>query len=260
MFRDILTNKWFLGGIGFLIVLSVACVLWYQHDIADEKKAAADAEQLLRQSEITEKGSDTDSVAEQAADVAPVESNTPTADEPINLTTDGEEKDTLSSKTYANFTEHTQTKDNTEEVRVSLYGFGPYPDLPPEFPENYWDGISKEHELIVRVWMRLMEQGVDVVGGTIQNGLVYPVISGTIYVEWDDVGTERYITRITGDPDTTRRIRDYQDPAAHQLPRLTEKDIPADITVLSYPDGGIDPYQFLNLKKEVLDVSRHPYQ
>ena len=38
MYRDILTNKWVLGGVGFLIVLSVACVWWYQHDIADEKK------------------------------------------------------------------------------------------------------------------------------------------------------------------------------------------------------------------------------
>ena len=50
MYRDILTNKWVLGGVGFLILLSVACVLWYQHDIADEKKAAAETEKLLRQS------------------------------------------------------------------------------------------------------------------------------------------------------------------------------------------------------------------
>ncbi len=27
MFRDILTNKWVLSGVGFLIVLSIACVL-----------------------------------------------------------------------------------------------------------------------------------------------------------------------------------------------------------------------------------------
>ena len=36
MLRDVLTNKWVLGGVGFLILLSVACVLWYQHDIAPE--------------------------------------------------------------------------------------------------------------------------------------------------------------------------------------------------------------------------------
>ena len=136
-----------------------------------------------------------------------------------------------------------------EDVPVSPHGFGPYPELPPGFPENYWESISKKQELIVRVWMKLMEQGIDVKGGTMQNGLVYPSISGTIYVEWDEVGTERYIARITGDTSTVRRIRDLQDPAAHQLPRLREKDIPAGITVFTYPEGGIDPYQFLDLKE-----------
>ncbi|MDE0482911.1 MAG: hypothetical protein OXI67_10060 [Candidatus Poribacteria bacterium] len=53
MFRDFLTNKWVLGGVGFLIVLSIACVLWYQHDTAPYRKAAAEAEELLRQSELS---------------------------------------------------------------------------------------------------------------------------------------------------------------------------------------------------------------
>ena len=54
MYRDILTNKWVLGGVGFLIVFGVGCVLWYQHETADERKAAA-AEELLRQSELSQK-------------------------------------------------------------------------------------------------------------------------------------------------------------------------------------------------------------
>ena len=51
MSRDILINKWVLGGVGFLIVLSVACVLWYQHDIAPYKQKAAEAKKLLQQTE-----------------------------------------------------------------------------------------------------------------------------------------------------------------------------------------------------------------
>lgn len=38
MFRDFLTNRWVLGGAGFLIIFAIGCVLWYQHNIADEKK------------------------------------------------------------------------------------------------------------------------------------------------------------------------------------------------------------------------------
>ena len=76
MYRDFLTNKWILGGVGFLIVLSVACVLWYQHGMAAERKAVADAEEMLRQLQITEKVSEIDSETGQAAD-APMIYGTP---------------------------------------------------------------------------------------------------------------------------------------------------------------------------------------
>ena len=49
MFRDILTNKWFIGGFCFLIVFAVACVFWYRYDTAPDRKSAAAAEKLLRQ-------------------------------------------------------------------------------------------------------------------------------------------------------------------------------------------------------------------
>ncbi|MDE0086657.1 MAG: hypothetical protein OXU23_13140 [Candidatus Poribacteria bacterium] len=46
MLRDVLSNKWILGGVGFLILLSVACVLWYQHDIADDRQQAAETQKI----------------------------------------------------------------------------------------------------------------------------------------------------------------------------------------------------------------------
>ncbi|RKU30521.1 hypothetical protein C6499_06010 [Candidatus Poribacteria bacterium] len=137
----------------------------------------------------------------------------------------------------------------TEDAPVSPYGFGPYPKLPPEFPDDYWNGMNKEHELIARVWMKLLEQGVDVAGGTMQNGLVYPTIRGTVYIEWDYNGTERYISRLMGDPNITRQIRDYHNPDTYPLTSLTEDDLPAGIQVFIFPDGGIDPYEFLGLSK-----------
>ena len=54
-------NKWILGGVAFLIVFSVACILWYQHGTAPYRQDAAKSEQLLRQSEIAQKVADTDS-------------------------------------------------------------------------------------------------------------------------------------------------------------------------------------------------------
>ena len=242
MYRDLLTNKWVLSGVGFLIVLSVACVLWYQHDIADEKKAAAEAEKLLRQSEIAKK-SDTGSVTEQATDVS-VENTTSAVEKQRFDTTAEVEKDGILNETDAILTPQPQETD--KEVRVSPYGFGPYPKLPPGFPENYWDTRSKnkEAELLGRVQIKLIEQGKNVIGAGMKNGLVYPTIPGTIYVEWDVVGTERYVAGIMGDPFTIYSIPGY---SPGQI--LLEKDIPADIKVINYSDGGIDPYQFLGLKE-----------
>lgn len=243
MSRDILTNKWVLGGIGFLIVFAVGCYFWYQHDTAPDRKAAAEAQELLRKSEIAKRVSDTDSEVERAADV-PVESTTPSVEKQRFDTTAEVEKDGILDETDVTPTSQSQEAD--KEVRVSPYGFGPYPELPPGFPENYWDTRSrnKEAELLGRVRIKLIEQGKNVTGAGMVNGLVYPTIPGTIYVEWDEVGTERYIANIIGDPFTIRSIPGY-------LPGriFSEKDIPAGIEVINYPDGGIDPYQFLGLKE-----------
>ena len=244
MFRDFLTNKWILRGIAFVILFAVACVFWYHYDTAPDRKAAAESEKMLRQSEIAKKGSGTDIEMEQAADLIPAESDTSNAEKPITETTDNMEKDITHEEISVNLIQQTQEAD--KEVRVSPYGFGPYPDLPPGFPEDYWDTRirDKESELLARVRIKLLEQGKNVVGASMQNGLVYPNIPGTIYVEWDVVGTERYITRIMGDPFTVLSIPGYGPER-----KLTEKDIPVGIKVITLPDGGIDPYQFLGLKE-----------
>ena len=266
MLRDFLTNKRILGGIAFVIVFAVACAPTYQHDIADERKTLAESEEVARQSEITEKVSDTDSKTEQAADVTSVENTTQPAEIPITKTTDKDvtsvesikqpaeipitkttdkvEKDTIFNKIFANLTK--QARETDKKARVSPHGFGPYPNLPPGFPEDYWDTRigDKESELLARVRIKLLEQGKNVVGASMQNGLVYPTIPGTIYVEWDVVGSERYITRIMSDPFTVLSIPGYGPER-----KLTEKDIPAGIKVITLPDGGIDPYQFLGLKE-----------
>ncbi len=247
MYRNILRNRWFLGSIGYLIVLAVACLLWYQYDTAAERKVVSGGEETLRQSEIFEKVSDMDSDVEPAADVS-IEINTLTGKKPKTKIKDEFEKDATTEKNSVNPIQQTEGFD--KEVRVSSYGFGPYPDLPPGFPDTYWNNISKEHELIARVWFKLRKEGVDVVGGAMQNGLVYPSIPETIYVEWDYVGVEKYVLHIAGEPKTVAYIRNLQNPEDPLRQRLKEKDIPPWVTVKTFPDGGIDPYHYLNLEKE----------
>ena len=207
MYRDFLTNKWFLGGVGFLIVLSVACVLWYQHDIAPYKQEAAEAEELLRQSQIAKK-SETDSETEQAAD-ASVEGETLTTEGNMPDAMDKAEKDTASDETSVNLTQQTEVTD--KEVRVSPYGFGPYPEVPEDYPsnviwnlpgakENLPDHALKGIELLDRVLVKLWIEGdKNFRGGCTDNGKVYPYYHNTVYVryaqqEMPDGTIRRYFT------------------------------------------------------------------
>ncbi len=243
MLREYLTNKYVLGAIGFLIVLSVACVLWYHYDTAHYKQQLAKEEQMLRQRETAQKA-ETNTETKQTTDQTSAESNTATADKSIIQTIDSKEKD----RQTADLTGQTQAIEKAEEVRVSPYGFGPYPDLPPGFPDDYWDTRigNKDSELLGRVRIKLIEQGKNITGTTMLNGLVYPTFPGTIYVEWlwDEEKKERYVGLLMGDPFTINNIPGH-------LPgrRLREKDIPVGIEVINYLNGGIDPYQFLGLKE-----------
>ena len=51
MYRDILTNKWFLAGIGFLVIFAGACYLYYQHDTAPYRQQAAEHDETINQSD-----------------------------------------------------------------------------------------------------------------------------------------------------------------------------------------------------------------
>lgn len=51
MIRSILTNKWALCGIGFLIIFTGLCYFWYQHTIAPYRQQAAELDEIIGQSE-----------------------------------------------------------------------------------------------------------------------------------------------------------------------------------------------------------------
>ena len=141
--------------------------------------------------------------------------------------------------------EEMASEENTTDAPVSPYGFGPYPELPEGWPaDQIWPRTSANHELMMRVEIKLAHQGIDVMGSIMENGLVYPTISGTVYVEWAKTARRQYIRNMAGDPDACDLIRAIED---ERGVRFTEADIPANIKVLSFPEGGIDPYEFLDL-------------
>lgn len=256
MTRDITPIKWLIGAIALLIIIAGACYLWYRYDTAPYEREAAEATELARQWELTQKA-DSENKLDQAAD-APVEGSTLTTEKPINWSTAEVENNTENGDiTEAQTPAEIPTA--TEE-RVSPFGFGPYPEVPPDFPHQdifdprpYHSKTDPDYELMRRVWVELWKRGEKVEGmGTLgSTGLFYPTIRGTIYVEWGprwkifghEVG--RRIRYVKGHPDDMKRLRANR---GSDVSPLLESDIPSDLKVLDISEG-IDAYQFLNFPK-----------
>ena len=241
MLRDIFTNKWILGGIGFLILIAGGCLFWYEYTISQYEKAAAETEEYARQWEKDRQAKPKAAAdPETASPQTPADSNTPTADKQrtnVNPVTD------KSSQTQAgNPAQNAETAD----VRVSPHGLGPYPEVPADYPippdEFNWDfwGETLKGELMSRVRIKLWNQGIRSEGASFENGKVYPTILGTVYVKWSENGD--FIRRITGHPD------DDFDAISEALE--SGQPPPEGITVLNRNEAGIDPYTFLELNQK----------
>ena len=246
MLRDFLTDKWILGGIAFVIVFSVACVWWYHYDTAPYRKADAESEELHHQSEISKKGSNTNSESGEAADVTPAESSTPTAGKTITETTDrvvqGEGSTQAQNETDcpAGTAEKTQTAE-TPEVQVSPFGFGPYPEVPEDYPSKVDWSLRKsaQAELLTRTLVKLWTDGEkNFIGGSTYKGKIYPHYYDTVYIGIKETKSESGgITRVTrskSGPFVDFTLDDLEDPPPH-------------IRILDLETSGIDPYQYLDL-------------
>lgn len=252
MYRDLFRNKWILGGVGFLIVLFVACVLWYQHDTSADRQAAAQAEKQLLQSKIAHRTT-ADNMTKEVTNL-PAESTARPAVKPITKATNKVvETNSLSAEGLPSLAY--QAEEKKKPVAVSPHGFGPYPELPSDYPAqdlwNYPDFMSADAELMHRVAVKLWKQGTRSIGGMMADGLVYPTIPGTVYIEWDrkvlsDGTEEKVVSGIRGDPFTGQFLRGIE----REKGRLVENDIPSDIMV---ENGGIDPYEFLNLNNKEIN-------
>ena len=264
MFRDFLANKWVLGGIGFLIVLSVACVFWYRYDTADERQSAADAAQFVRQ--LENQKANTDKEIDQAAKTFfPGETARKLAEGKNRVVFHPDEPPKPKGKNQQiSVSETIKQADTTQEettqadTGVSPYGFGPYPEIPADCPypiEWEFPGSNANHELMQRVAIELWNQGIETMGATMEDGLVYPNYIDTVYIRWaetvdDDDNPIQYINELGGYPPACQRIVENNIARLGERGAMTAADIPSDVTVKLYDEDGIDPYTFLNLPKK----------
>lgn len=158
-----------------------------------------------------------------------------------------------------------------EEVPVSPFGFGQYPEIPDGYygtPSWLWDeeylaklesiltgGLKSrgltfdDHlrisELMSRVGIKLFNEGVNFSGMTSsdETGLFYPNEPNVIYVVWGETkgpngGVRQYISASKGSAVAQLSMSE----------RLGYEPIPDWIEVRSFEDG-IDPYEYLGLSR-----------
>jgi len=159
-----------------------------------------------------------------------------------------------------------------EDVPVSPYGFGPYPEVPIDFPgqvswewseemlanmkENMeadtmrirgisWTAYLKEIELMSRVSIKLWQETGRLSGVTSndQTGLFYPSDPNVLYVKWRERTLPngevmRYMSRTSGSAYGSLSIAQIEG----------RESLPDWLEIRSF-DEGIDPYEFLGLNR-----------
>ena len=256
MLRYYLTDKWILAGVAFLILFSLSCFLWYEYETAPYKQESIETSEIARQWK-TDKAV-TDNPVETGSPQAPADSTVSTTEKPINAITDVDMRSPGSDSTLAILTDQTPKSATLENVRVSPHGFGPYPKIPDGLPQGFFDReLSRDHELLGRVRIKLYEQGIPTLGLSIdQSGRVYPFDKNQVYITWNEttlpgLGNVKYITAIEGDASVIREIENNaraRDPKI-PIPMQIEADIPTSVKVLDKSEEGFDAYAYLNLKR-----------
>lgn len=264
MLRDILTDKWILGGIAFLIIIAGGCLLWYQYTTAQDEKEYAETAEFARQwMKNRQTESERRSAAETTSPQSSADSDTPNAEK---LRTDVTPVTKDIEPTPA---QNETVTAETVDVKLSPYGFGPYPEVPEGFTENVgtpiWIHVERfgmpapdianvrNLELIARVLIELWQDDPEsqryMEGGFYRNGKVYVNYSNRAYVryktiEFPDGTTNRVITSWTAgslkspDPDPVNPFQSNDD----QIPSGIE------LIDLDEEDPGINPYSFLGLQ------------
>ena len=148
-----------------------------------------------------------------------------------------------------------------ENQRVSPFGFGPYPEVPADFPEApIWDedldypegdaefgsDFMRSLELIDRVLIELWNQGHRATSGEIgDDDMVLPFYPNTVYVKWayteePDGTITRYASEIASGPDVPISVHDAIS---------EEGTVPFGIKELDPDNNRIDPSTFLDFNQ-----------
>ena len=260
MFRNILSSRGLIFGLVFFMLI-VGGAQWYSwHDRRNSAAEIAQTNQFLRQLRnkketrtVQDVGVPTDSEGLQATETSLATDDTQNRSEETEAFPgpNGAEGVDFSEPSFDTAVAVEDVPAGEEAPHgVSPHGFGPFPAVPPDYfrtAEEVWGEerlrtMLPEHELLSRVQIKLWNQGIRTFGAKFENGLVYPAFDDVVWIVWADsvaADGKMYVVRQFGSPSV---INQYGDD-------IDEGIFPPHLTVYEFPDGGIDPYEFLGLPR-----------
>ena len=252
MFRDLLSSRLIQGGLVFFVLVAGISLLYswrVRRSTEREMEPHTQFLQGIKQNKTLPAetvNAPTETESSSLVNTRDETTDTPMPDEFEEGTKDANEfNDIVDAFLPEDFIAE---EEPAEEVEVSPYGFGPYPEVPVGMPIDMFPAPSANHELMRRVRIKLLSQGINVTGTTMEDGLIYPVIKGIGYVQWASywrpTGKVTYISRFKGHPKDGARLDAIR---FKKGKALTKTDVPHDIKLMSFEEGAIDPYQFLDI-------------
>ena len=241
MFKDIFSNRLFIGALAFFVLCVGGGLLYMQHvekqtaeDMAAHEKRIKEltSEQKLTPAEVPE--GDTSQGGHWHGDKRHA---TPHA---AHVVPSSNEDDDLADAFLPEYFV-SEEKAPAEELAVSPHGFGPYPKIPDGFPWSGgrgWVGKDVEDELLMRVMIKAWNEGESFLGADFFEGKVLLNYINGIYVRY----------RETQNDDGSVSLKRFLALAPdYELPLLY--DYPPTVRILNVDEAGvgIDPYEYLNL-------------
>lgn len=246
--------KLFFGACVLLLFVSLSCWLWYNWQVSsyrDEIGASALVSENHGVEVLEEPSTETDHVSPESVDDAEASSTSVLSETSTDQSVLDSDVESVNTPDGVAKPASVEVVDDTP---VSPFGFGKYPQIPDSWPRDiaFFPAKTADLELMTRVNIKLIEDGVNALGGVMKGGLVYPNIENVVYVEWSTDGEgSKYLSRIGGWPPASARIQEIVDEVeSEEGVYFTESDAPSDIKLVDYSDAGINPYDFLDLDRQ----------
>lgn len=262
MLRDILSNRGLIAGLVFFVLVVGGSLLysWYVHRTTDAELAETQRKtqslENKNETRIRQDITDTSTVDVEHAETPLETGNAEPMSNDTSVSPIDETSEAIDMADAFFPDDFVSEEIPVEDVPVSPFGFGPYPEIPAsytarhgqtvwQYPGNLPLSNQRNIELIHRVMIASWNEGdTHFTGATFEDGKVYLQYPNTMYV--------RYTVHESSDGTVQRRIGEWSSGEHNQaaIDQIPEGKIPTGVTLidLDSEDVGIDPYTFLGLE------------